>query len=70
VVAEEVRKLAERSQAEVQKIVPCMESIRGIFEAIQARVADASRQAEQTIEITHATERITEAARNRAADQT
>jgi ferredoxin len=69
VVAEEVRKLAERSQGEVQKIVPCMESIRAIFEAINTRVANAAAQAEQTIEITHATERITEAAKNRVADQ-
>jgi methyl-accepting chemotaxis protein len=68
VVAEEVRKLAERSQGEVQKIVPCMESIRAIFEAINTRVAGAAVQAEQTIEITHATERITEAAKTRAAE--
>jgi len=69
VVADEVRKLAERSQSEARKIVPCMESIRGTFEAITSRVAQASVQAEQTIEITHATEQITEAAKTRAADQ-
>jgi hypothetical protein len=69
VVAEEVRKLAERSQDEVRKIVPCMESIRDIFGAIDTRVHQASAQAEQTIELTHATERITEAAKSRAADQ-
>jgi len=69
VVAEEVRKLAERSQNEVQKIVPCMDSIRTIFEAINSRVAAASVQAGQTIEITHATERITEAAKTRVADR-
>jgi hypothetical protein len=32
-------------------------------------VAQASAQAEQTIEITHATEQITKAAKTRAADQ-
>jgi len=69
VVADEVRKLAERSQAEVQKIVPCLTSIHGIFEAIHARVGDASAQARQTIEITHATERIAEAAKERVAEQ-
>ena len=46
-----------------------MDSIRTIFEAINSRVAAASVQAGQTIEITHATERITEAAKTRVADR-
>ncbi len=67
VVAEEVRTLVDRSQGEVQKIVPCTDTIRTIFEAINSWVAAAAIQAKQTIEITHATERITEAAKKPAA---
>jgi iron only hydrogenase large subunit-like protein len=68
VVADEVRKLAERTQEEVRKIVPCMGRIRDSFEAIHARVVAAGAQAEQTIEITHATERIADTARSHVAE--
>ena len=63
VVAEEVRKLAERTQHQVQKIVPCVDRIRQSFDAIHQWVEAASAQAEQTIEITQATERVAQAAK-------
>ena len=48
--------------------LPSEQELQGV-EANTSRVAQASAQAEQTIEITHATEQITKAAKTRAADQ-